>query len=84
MFEYMSTGVPIISSDLPVLREVLKSGENAILVSASSPNDWCAALDRILSNHSLAVSVASKAYKDYSECYTWRKRAQIILQAASE
>ncbi|NIV99675.1 glycosyltransferase, partial [Candidatus Saccharibacteria bacterium] len=32
MFEYMSTGKPIVSSDLPVLREVLVHEENALLV----------------------------------------------------
>ena len=32
MFEYMSSSVPIISSDLPVLRDILTDGENALLV----------------------------------------------------
>ncbi|GAG00742.1 unnamed protein product, partial [marine sediment metagenome] len=32
MFEYMASGKPIIASDLPALREVLKQGKNAILV----------------------------------------------------
>ena len=39
MFEYMAAGRAILSSDLPVLREVLNE-ENAILLPPDEPAAW--------------------------------------------
>ena len=46
MFEYMASGKPIISSDLPVLREVLKNEYNAYLVNSKNVNDWISAIKK--------------------------------------
>ena len=79
MFEYMATGVPIISSDLPVLNEILTNRVNALLVKASDHHEWCKALKDLVDNPSLAISLADSAYKDYKNKYTWSIRAQKIL-----
>ena len=79
MFEYMASGLPIISSDLPVLREVLDDMRNAILVSPTDPQEWCYALDRLVDNIDLAQSIGKQAYNDYKEKYTWGVRARKIL-----
>lgn len=79
MFEYMASGVPIISSDLPVLREILVDEQNAILVSPSDQREWCGALDRLSSDASLADSIGERAHQDYRKRYTWGVRARAIL-----
>ena len=79
MFEYMAAGVPIISSDLPVLREILRNEENALLVSPSKHKEWCKALDRLSNDPVLAESIGKCAYSDYKEKYTWERRAEVIL-----
>jgi glycosyltransferase involved in cell wall biosynthesis len=79
MFEYMASGVPIISSDLPVLREVLVDERNAILVSPSDRDEWCEALDRLLADSSLAGSLGQHAHQDYKDRHTWGARARAIL-----
>ena len=41
MFEYLATGIPIISSDLKVLREILKDQKNSLLVkNYTNPFAW--------------------------------------------
>ena len=67
MFEYMAAGVPIISSDLPVLREILRNEENALLVSPSKHKEWCMALDRLSNDPVLAESIGKCAYSDYKK-----------------
>ena len=79
MFEYMAAGVPIISSDLPVLREVLTNKHNALLVSASDPKKWCNALDLLSNDSEFANFLGKQAHSDYLENYTWGIRARAIL-----
>jgi glycosyltransferase involved in cell wall biosynthesis len=79
MFEYMAAGVPIISSDLPVLREILINKKNALLVSPSDSTKWCEALDRLINNPELSNSIGKQAHLDYLEKYTWGARARAII-----
>jgi glycosyltransferase involved in cell wall biosynthesis len=84
MFEYMASGVPIISSDLPVLREILTDGVNALLVPPSNPTAWNKALDRLLTDKDFANSLSASAHHDYSSQHTWTHRARRLLDAAKE
>jgi hypothetical protein len=44
MFDYMAAGRAIISSDLPVLQEVLNE-QNAVFCSPDAPDQWEQALE---------------------------------------
>jgi hypothetical protein len=84
MFEYMASGVPIISSDLPVLREVLHNGVNALLVPPDSVSSWVAALDSLIINPGLGCRLGATAHADYLAHHTWTQRALCLMQAASK
>lgn len=84
MFEYMATGVPIISSDLPVLREVLQDEKNALLVPPDKSDSWVTALDRLLSDKKFADSIGICAHNDYKRKHTWSQRALRLIEAAKE
>lgn len=84
MFEYLGTGVPIISSDLPVLREVLRDGENCLLVAPADASAWVVALDRLIADRELAVAIGRNAHAQYLRHHTWTRRAERILAAARE
>ena len=79
MFEYMSSNNPIISSDLPVLREVLTHNYNCLLCTPDNTDDWLFALDRICNDTSLAQTLSQNAFNDYDTKYTWKKRASTIV-----
>jgi SAM-dependent methyltransferase len=79
MFEYMATGVPLISSDLPVLREVLRDNETALLVKSTDVSEWVTAVDRLLGDAALSCRLASNARSDYLTNYTWEHRARALL-----
>jgi glycosyltransferase involved in cell wall biosynthesis len=81
MFEYLGAGVPIISSDLPVLREVLRNGENCILARSSDIDSWLAALDWIKANPALAARIGLNAHEQYKRQHTWTQRAATIIDA---
>ena len=83
MFEYMSSNRPIISSNLPVIKEVLINKENALLVEPDNLQDWRDAVQLLYQTESLRVQLAENAYKDYLNLYSWDKRAEALLEFAN-
>tara|TARA_Y100001958_G_scaffold160074_1_gene165870 strand:- start:14552 stop:15607 length:1056 start_codon:yes stop_codon:yes gene_type:complete len=77
MFEYMASKKPIISSDFPVLREVLND-KNSLLIQPSNPKSLVDAINKLVDNKTLSEKISSQAYSDVNK-YTWNKRAQIII-----
>jgi len=80
LFEYMASGVPIIASDLPAIREILRRGENAWLVPPGDPQLLAAGINQLLGDRTLAQQLAQQAREDV-QSLTWLKRAKSIWQA---
>lgn len=78
MFEYMSYGLPIISSDISVLREVLNE-KNSILVEPENKKKWDSALKELVKNFPLRKSIANEAKFLLEKKYTWTKRAKRVM-----
>jgi glycosyltransferase involved in cell wall biosynthesis len=77
MFEYMAEGRCIISSDLPVIHEVLD--ENcAVFCEPEDADSWTAGLSSVLNDTVLRKRLAEAA-KACSVQYTWQKRAEKYL-----
>jgi glycosyltransferase involved in cell wall biosynthesis len=79
IFESMAAGVPVVASDLPVLREVLRHGENALLAGADDPSDWEKALQRLI-DPGLREQLGRRALADVVQYYTWEQRAARVLE----
>ena len=77
LFEYLACERPIISSDLPVLREVLHA-ENSILLSCDDVDAWVSALHQLETDPGLCRRLAAQARQDAQQ-YTWEARAKKIL-----
>ncbi len=75
LFEYMASGRPIIASDLPAIREVLRDNENALLVEPGNPPALVAAIVKIKEDAGLGRRLAAQALEDVRE-YTWPRRAE--------
>lgn len=82
LFEYMSSGVPIVASDVPSLREVL-SEKVAVLVTPDSPEAFVEGITQILSNPAEGAEFAKRAQTDVQN-YSWEKRANAILHAIND
>lgn len=80
LFEYMASGVPIIASDLPAIREILRHGENAWLVPPGDPQLLAAGINQLLGDRALAQQLAKQAREDV-QSLTWQKRAQVIWES---
>lgn len=78
IFEYMSASKPIVCSDLPVLKEVLNTG-NSVLVEFDDIEQWHSALNNLRTDKLWSGRISDKAYSDLAEYYTWLKRAEGII-----
>ncbi len=79
MFEYLASGACIISSDLPVLREVLVQDKNAILKDPEDVSAWRDSIEILMRDQKLAKRLSQNARKDYLNKYSWSQRAESIL-----
>jgi len=79
MFEYMAAGKAIVSSDLPVLREVLSDGRNALLVPPTDLDAWIRAIRRLAKDATFRALLGARARHDLEEFYTWALRATKVL-----
>lgn len=77
MFEYLASGRPIISSDLPVFHEVLNS-HNAIFCPPDQLTAWEVAIEELLSHPDKQEKLSAQALIDARK-YTWVERARAIL-----
>ena len=83
LFEYMAAGKPIIASDLPSIREVLRDGENALLVASGDPTALTAAVRRLKDDPALGARLAARARADVLD-YTWDRRAERLERMFAE
>jgi glycosyltransferase involved in cell wall biosynthesis len=78
LFEYMASKRPIVASDLPAIREILKDGENAIFVEPEDPDVLTEGIKK-LEDEGFAKKIVENAYIDVQK-YTWDERAKKVLE----
>ncbi|NUM49076.1 MAG: glycosyltransferase [Anaerolineales bacterium] len=78
LFEYLAAGRAILSSDLPVFREVLNP-ENAILLPPDNVDAWVNAIRDLHAHPEKCAALGARARQD-AEKYTWEARARKMLE----
>ena len=82
MFEYMAAGRAILSSDLPVLHEVLDASM-AVFCTMEDPCAWESALGELLNDEKRRKALGECA-RLAVEQYSWVRRAQRVLEGFDE
>lgn len=78
LFEYLACQRPILSSDLPVLQEVLNE-HNAVIMPTADLEVWVQAIQDLRQDPERRQDLAAQARLDASR-YTWETRAAKILE----
>jgi glycosyltransferase involved in cell wall biosynthesis len=81
IFEYMAAGKAIIASDLPALREMLRDGENAVLVPPADLQAWARAVGDLAADATERQQLGARAQEDFVEQHSWQARAHRIMDA---
>lgn len=79
MFEYMASGVPLVASDLPILREILVPEDNCLMATPDDIESWSHAVQRLCADPELGRRLAANAKAEVAERYNWPARAKMIL-----
>ena len=79
LFEYMGAQRPIVASDLPSLREVLRHERNAYCVTPDDPQALAEGIQKVLEDKRLHSQLVKNAYIDI-QSYTWNGRAKHLLR----
>jgi len=82
MFEYMAAGRAIVTSDLPVIREVLNE-RNAVFCDPDQLENWRIEIGALLRDETRRIELGKQARRDV-ESYTWLARADRILDGFVE
>jgi glycosyltransferase involved in cell wall biosynthesis len=79
LYEYMGSGVPVVSSDLPILKKIVENGKNGYLFIADDYIDFELTVKNTLnegeSKKNLIINNALQIAKENS----WKKRAEKII-----
>ena len=77
LFEYLACGRPILSSDLPVLGEVLNAG-NSLILPAEQSEAWVQALAALQSDPQRRSELGTQARREAAR-YSWEARSRLIF-----
>ncbi|HYP14924.1 MAG TPA: glycosyltransferase family 4 protein, partial [Bryobacteraceae bacterium] len=81
LMEAMMSGLPVITTSVCGMRDVIKHEVNGLLVEPGSVSDLLAAMQRLLADAEGRARVGRQATSDALTNYTWPAVARIVEQA---
>lgn len=79
MFEYMASGTPVIASDFPLWRTIIKDAECGLLVNPMKPLEIAEAIQWLLDHPEEAKKMGESGRKAVMEKYNWAKEEKKLL-----
>lgn len=71
MFEYMAAGLPVISSNIPLWKEIIEGNECGICVNPMDPKQIAESIDYLVRNPKEAKMMGSKGKQAILARYNW-------------
>lgn len=80
LFEYMAAGIPVISSDFPVYKEIVEGNRCGICVDPNNIDAICDAINKIRNNKTYAEELHKNGRRAINEKYNWESQANILIE----
>lgn len=84
MFEYMSAGIPVISSNFPLWKNIIEGNKCGLTVDPKDPKEISNAIEKLLSNDKLAEEMGENGRKAVKEVYNWGVEEKKLLTIYKE
>ncbi len=81
LFEYMAAGVPVISSDFPLWREIIDDVRSGLLVDPEKPEEIAEAMRWMLENPEEAEAMGQRGREAVLERFNWEQEAKALIKA---
>ena len=81
LFEYMASGKAIVSSSLPVAKEVISNWENGVLCNPEDISEWVGAIKKLSDSVELRMRLGTNALETFQKNLSWKSRAEKITNA---
>ncbi|GAH49145.1 unnamed protein product, partial [marine sediment metagenome] len=78
LIEYMASKTPVITSDLPSIRDII-SEDQVTFFQPDNPRDLCEKIKLVFDNYEQAKGRAARAYERVGD-FSWNKRAEKIIR----
>lgn len=79
LFEYMSAGLPVISSNFPDWRAIIEEVECGLLVDPQAPEQIARSIDWIMAHPNEAQAMGARARAAVEEKYNWARESKKLL-----
>lgn len=84
MFEYMAAGLPVVSSDIKLWKEIIDDAECGICVNPLEPKEIAEAIEYIISNPKEAEQMGQNGKKAVFEKYNWQVEEKKLFKMYKE
>lgn len=71
LIEAMAAGVPVVATDVPGIRDVVRDGQTGLLVPPFAPIELARAIDRLLADKPLRRRLIAQGRDDVARRFTW-------------
>jgi glycosyltransferase involved in cell wall biosynthesis len=79
MFEYMSSGIPVIASDFPLWRDIIEGNQCGICVDPLDPKAIAAAIDYVVTHPQAAKAMGENGRRAVLQKYNWTVQANRLI-----
>jgi len=80
MFEYMLAGIPVISSNIALWKEIVNGANCGICVNPYEPKEIAAAINKMIEDDKLAEQMGKNGQKAVLEKYNWENEEKKLIQ----
>ncbi len=80
LFDFYSYSIPVLSSDLPTMRELIKENETGLFFKPNNLKELAQEIDFLYTHNDFLERMSKKIYT-MAEKYLWENRAQKLLDA---
>lgn len=84
LFEYMAAGIPVISSDFPLWKEIVAEANCGMVVDPKDPSKIADAISWMLAHEDEAEAMGRRGQRAVQERYNWTIEADKLVKFTNE